>query len=486
MRNFIYTALALAFAVGCAKPKSTFNPYDLPDDDPIIIDIDTAVYHGRGQAPMCWSIYEYAWQKEQDGVGGIDYSKQQWQETIDWVAENLKPYGYDMIITDGFMAMWNDPAVNSDGYMTHYGSVALKDIIAMCEAKGLHLGVYDTPLWKHCADNTMVPGAGVTWGSLTYNESSDSPNVRFPEKTDVFSWVIPSHKGAEECFEGFFKYYASIGVHYVRMDFMCLFEDGTGAGEMPGRGYGRENYRKAFEWIHKYANKYGVFASVVMPHLYNDAEIEAEYGDMIRICADTFTGGWWHVSNWNRGFAGESWPNCANAFDGYVHWNHLCGPDKVILDGDFIRLNVFDNDAERRFEVSLHAIAGGPLNAADQKETIGKSDDGSSNLKFYQNMQINSLVKERFIGHPLGDTANLWDENNQRWWGQCKNGDYVIALFNREDYPVTRSIEFSEFGAEGLWQKTDLWTGVNEGIGSEYSAEIAPHDVKVIRLSRIE
>lgn len=53
----------------------------------------------RGQtAPLYWSIYEYAYSMEQQGVSSdaMDYTEAQWDETIDWVAANLKPYGYDM------------------------------------------------------------------------------------------------------------------------------------------------------------------------------------------------------------------------------------------------------------------------------------------------------------------------------------------------------------------------------------------------------
>ena len=33
------------------------------------------------------------------------------------------------------------------------------------------------------------------------------------------------------------------------MDFLCLFETADGAGGMPGRGYGREEYELALKYI---------------------------------------------------------------------------------------------------------------------------------------------------------------------------------------------------------------------------------------------
>lgn len=73
-----------------------------------------------------------------------------------------------------------------------------------------------------------------------YNSAKD--DVLYPDKGDVFTWIVPSHKGAKEFIDGFFKYYKKIGVEFIRMDFLCLFETADGAGGMPGRGYGREEY----------------------------------------------------------------------------------------------------------------------------------------------------------------------------------------------------------------------------------------------------
>ena len=63
--------------------------------------------HKDTKAPLYWSIYEYAYEQEKAGVSGndMDFTEAQWDEVIDWVATNLKPYGYDMVCTDGFISM---------------------------------------------------------------------------------------------------------------------------------------------------------------------------------------------------------------------------------------------------------------------------------------------------------------------------------------------------------------------------------------------
>ena len=58
-------------------------------------------------SPLYWSVYEYCWSLEKQGIPAseMDISEEQWDKIIDWVATELKPYGYDMVCTDGFIPM---------------------------------------------------------------------------------------------------------------------------------------------------------------------------------------------------------------------------------------------------------------------------------------------------------------------------------------------------------------------------------------------
>ena len=82
----------------------------------------------------------------------------------------------------------------------------------------------------------------------------------------------------------------------------------------------------------------------------------------------------------------------------------------MILDGDFIRLNTFANDEERKTAISLHLLAGGPLSVADQYNTVGDS------LRFYQNREMLALNEDGFVGKPLTNVPT--DERSQIWTGQ--------------------------------------------------------------------
>lgn len=467
--NIIASALTVLTLASCSdKIEMRYPPkYELPEL-PDVGEIHTY------KAPLYWSVYEYCYEQSQNGVANedMDISPEEWEKIIDWVATDLKPYGYDMVCTDGFIPMLANDAT---GYMTHYGSMSLKDLVAKCKDKGLKVGVYDNPLWIHGPGETKIEGTDYTFGDLYYNHSQ---NIMNPSAENMwFNWVVAENPGAREYIDGFFRHYHELGIDYIRMDFLSWYEDGKDRNMgVVGHGYGHESYARALCYIAESAKKYGIFTSLVMPHLYNDAEVEAKYGNMVRIVCDTAGGGWQHCSSQDKGMSYTTWPNCMNMFDGFAYWSHIGGREKVILDGDFIRLNKFDTDAERETVVSLQLVAGGPVTVSDQYNTIG------DNLKFYTNSEMLELNADRFVGKPLSDKLN--DKNNEVWSGQMSNGDYVVALFNRDDSPRAYSLDLGTLGITGEWKLRDLWRHADEGSVTTISATVPAHGCKVVRLSK--
>ena len=429
----------------------------------------------RRKAPLYWTVYEYLWTQENAGVANsdMDITAEHWDRIIDWMATEMLPYGYDMVCTDGFV-----PMLNRDGalYMSHYGSCSLKDIIAKCKARGLKLGIYDNPLWIRNSDNTPIPGTNKTIKDLKYNAMTDK--VERPNASDTwFTWAVSTHEGCKEYIEGFFKYYHELGVEFIRIDFLSWYEDGkdNGMGTV-GRGYGREAYELALKYIYESAAKYDMFVSLVMPHCYKDAEFEKQYGHMFRIVRDTFRGGWDHFSEASRGKARGLWPNCDNQFDGFVYWSKVAGRGKVIMDGDFTRLNTFANDEQKKSVISLQLMAGGPIAIADQYNTIG------DNARFYQNTEMLELNKDRFAGQPLSNS--IINSRNQIWYGQMTDGDWVVGFFNRDGNNKNVSFNFSEIGLEGEYKIRDLWKHADEGSANKINVNLPPYGCKIVRLSK--
>jgi hypothetical protein len=70
-------------------------------------------------------------------------------------------------------------------------------------------------------------------------------------------------------------------------------------------------------------------------------------------------------------------------------------------------------------------VAGAPLAVADQYSTIGGW------IKFYQNAELLELNLKKFVGKPLSNDTK--DVRSQIWKGPFGEGEWIVALFNRED-----------------------------------------------------
>ena len=114
-----YLIAGLAFATLLASCNS--NEWDVTSDlsvdkeDPTIGLTPLAEQEGMDYAPLYWSVYGALRQQEKDGSYPNIFTEADWDKAIDYVATHLKPYGYDMLVTDGFASMSGD-----NGYMTRY------------------------------------------------------------------------------------------------------------------------------------------------------------------------------------------------------------------------------------------------------------------------------------------------------------------------------------------------------------------------------
>ncbi len=437
--------------------------YNPPDIDP---------YH----PPLYWSVYEHHYVKEQQGVENNYISEGELMTNILWVEENLLPLGYDMIAMDG----WGDlNHLNEHGYRETHSSHWINDYAwwaCYLRSFGMHLGMYDNPLWVH--RNAVQAGATVVGTDIPLSDIIDTN-----EESLWFTWVQVDRDGAEEYVKGNIQHWADMGIRFLNVDFLSWFEDGydKNMGDV-GPDRPREHYETAMRWMFEAAEENGMLLKAVMPHLFEEAELELKYSHMFRINEDTAWGSWDRFSEDDRGNHRPWWSQWANPMDGYAYWAQVTGRDDVTLCGDFIRLNTFDNDDQRRSVISQHLMAGGPVGVTDQHNTIGE------HLWLYQNEEMLALNYDGFVGKPL--SYDPTDPMSQIWTGQMSDGDWVVALFNRESTPRTRSIDFAgdldgfSVGNNGLVR--DLWDHADLGVYALYSTRVPAHGVKVLRIKSTE
>ena len=419
-------------------------------------------------APLYWTVYENHILKPDGQENYI--SEADLAANIDWVEANLLPYGYDMIAMDG----WGDVSeLNEYGYRTSHSRHWEHDYAwwaGHLQSRGMSLGMYDNPLWVHLS--AVDAGAKIKGTDIPLEAIIDRD-----EESLWFTWVQVNRTGAEEYVRGCVEHYADMGIRYLNVDFLSWFEDGydKNLGDV-GPDRPQADYVKAMRWIREEADRHGILFKAVMPALNDEAEVERRYAHMIRINEDVSSGTWQRFSEDDRGNRRSWWSQWANPMDGYAYWSHVSGREKIILCGDFIRLNTFSNDTEKRTVVSQHLMAGGPLGVADQHNTIG------SDLWLFQNPEMLALNQDAFVGKPLdNDPAS---QDSQIWTGQMSSGDWVVAFFNRESSTRTRSIDFAAtLGLEGEHQVRDLWEHEDLGSMTSFSADVPARGVVVVRIT---
>jgi hypothetical protein len=465
MKKLSYLMALLCLMLWACKKNEQVNKSQEPAFGLNIKRTFTSTATNTVKAPLYWNPYEY------NIVHDNYIPENEWQANIDWVNQNLKSYGYNMVCIDG----WGDDSkYNTDGYRTTHSSNWAHDYAywsSYLQQRGMTLGIYNNPLWVNqiAADNgVLIKGTNIPLSTLI----NTSENAKF------FKWVQVNQPGAEQYVKGYIQFYADMGVKYLRVDFLAWFETGY------DQGYGRvgpnrpkADYEKALRWMKEACDANGIFLSLVMPNLKNEGELENQYGNMIRINDDAgINSGWSRFNNLNRGKRTlDVWSQYDNAFDGYTYWSKLSGRNKLILDGDFIRLNKFANDDERKTSISLNLIAGGPVSVADQYNSIG------NNLWLYQNTELLALNQDGFVGKPL--TNDPTTSQSQIWKGQMSNGDWIVGLFNREDAAQIRSIDFAtQLGFTGNADVKDLWQHSALGSMAFYSVSVPAHGCVILKV----
>jgi hypothetical protein len=461
LNRFLIACLAVlslgsyAGAAGAAEPTDPYKP------------------------PLYWDVYEYhiERQHQEENSTPLNPSKNadnyipesEFLANIDWVEANLKPYGYAMVAIDG----WGDTLrLNQNGYRAAHSQHWVHDYAwwsKYLRSRGMRLGMYENPLMVHVSPTdtqTKIVGTDIPVSSLID-----------PSEQSVFRWVHVDRPGAEQYVKGYIAYYANMGINHLRIDFLSWYENGFDRylGRV-GPDRPRDQYATALRWMREAADQYGVYLSFAMPHLYREAELERQSAHSFRVSEDVDYGQWWKFSEKDRGHRFPDWSQWANAADGLTYWSYLSGRDKVRVDGDFLRMNTFSTDAERRTVISMNLVAGGPIAAADRHDTIGGA------IWVYQNREMLALNEDGFVGKPrVNDPTN---EASQVWTGRMSNGDVIVGLFNRESTPRTRALSFADAGVQGEAAVRDLWQHAPLPAMSAISVQLAPHASMMLRLTQ--
>jgi len=428
----------------------------------------TPAFRPGGAGPLYWSTYGYEF------FTNSLIPEDVWKTNVDWVAETFRDDGYTMVCTDG----WIDDTqrITPHGYILSQADDWAHDWAwwaRYLKARGLGLGVYYNPLW---ATRSAVTNPSVTVVGRPDIKVADIVNADdYFDGGGLLQWVDTTRDGAEEYVKGYVAYFRDLGAVFLRIDFLAWYEVGFDQSEgTVGVAHGRSSYLQALEWMREAAGDMQL--SLVMPNLFDHGSGERRYGDLVRVDNDVSFGTWYDLSGGRQTWQPE-WSQWNNPFLGFTGFADIAGRGQTILDGDPLIMQTFGNDGERQSAINLFTMAGAAIAITDRVDTIG------DNARFFQNPEVLALRRAGLVGKPVFNNSHGFEydpssRDPERWIGQLPDGSWVVALFNRQDGPGTRtqSIDFgSVLGVAGPAAVRDLWAHRDLGSMTTYQVDLAPH-----------
>lgn len=444
--------------------------------DPVDVVTPVPARWRRGSGPLYWSTYGY------ENQFNVIMPEDEWTANVEWVETTFKPFGYTMVCTDG----WIDSTqqVTDHGYIVKHDDAWTHGWAWWADnlrRRGMQLGVYYNPLW---VTRSAIADRSVTVVGRPDVAVADVVNPNNPfDGTHQLYWVDANRDGAEEYVKGYVQYFRDLGASMLRIDFLGWYEIGYDQSEgTVCQASGRETYATVLRWMNEAAGD--MLLSLVLPNLFNHAELERVYGDMARIDDDVGQGGWFSLSEGRQTWQ-PIWSQWNSPFLGFTGFSDVSGRGELVLDGDPTIISSFATDDERRSAISLFIMAGAPIAIADRHDTIG------ANASFFQNAEVLALRDAGLVGKPLYANGHLLDydptsRDPERWVGQLPDSSWVVGLFNRTaaTQPVTKSIDFArELGFSRAARVRDLWAHEDKGEMTSWEVDLGPYASSLVTVT---
>ncbi len=420
--------------------------------------------------PMGWNSWD---------CYGAAVNEEQLLGNAQYVADNLKDYGWEYIVCD---IQWYEPKAVSNFYinfadlcMDEYSrlipavnrfpssanGVGFKAIADKIHAMGLKFGIHIMRGVPRQAvhGNTKIKGTDKTAREIASGFSVCAWN------TDMYG--VKDTEGAQEYYNSIFELYASWGIDFVKVDDIANTEF------KPHDPY---SARREIEMIRKAIDNCGraiVLSLSPGPAVVAEAFHLSQNANMWRMTGD-FWDHWDKLyamfercEKWNPHVKTGCWPDCDMLPLGKISKTCSClgGRD---------RYTNFTPD-EQKTMLTLWSVFRSPLILGGELRENRPED-----LEVITNRDILELNQYSTDNRQL-----VRNKNEAIWLCKDKDGNDVIALFNTSDEEREVTAELAYHGIEGKYKGTELWTKEEtEGIENTLTLSVAPHGVKVLRLTK--
>ncbi len=410
---------------------------------------------------------------------GLEITEEEFKKQVDYVAEKLKPSGYEYVVID---AAWYSSHVSADKkspyhharYADHdanvdaYGRLipasnkfpnakgSLKYLADYVHAKGLKIGIHV---------QRGIPWQAVEKDMPILGSAARAKDIANP--ADLCIWynamygVDMQQEGAQAYYNSLFSLYASWGIDFVKVDDLS----------MPYHADEITAIRKAITQTKRkmvFSASPGSTPVSARYHVLNNT-------DMFRVSSD-----FW-----------DTWPQLQKQFEYARQWavysvrfpGHW--PDLDMLPVGKIGTRSGDAGGERftRFTkdeqytlMTLWCISRSPLII---------SNDLTQNDAFTLDLLTNNEVLA--VSRQGSDQHQFYDQNGIiGWYSKSRQGnDHYLALFNHNDQEKQLALPLSAAGLTGNYALRDLWRKKEAGSTSgSVNVNIPAHGVVLYRLSR--
>jgi len=405
--------------------------------------------------PMGWNSWD---------CYGPTVTEAEVKANTDYMAKNLKSFGWNYIIVDIRWYVGNDkahgynekdpnyvldkfgrfmPAVNR--FPSAKGGKGFKPLADYIHSKGLKFGIHIMRGIPVIAvnQNTPIKGTNLTAKDI-YSDKDQCLWLH-----DMYT-VVPTKKGAQEYYNSLFELYASWGLDFVKVD--DLSSPIYFAGEI-------EIIRKA---IDRTGRKIVLSTSPGETPVAHADHVQ-KYANMWRTVGD-----FW-----------DSWKQLKEHFEVFERWNKWRAFG-AYPDGDMLPLGRIGIRAERGDSRMTH------FTKDEQYTLMTLWSIFKSPLMFGGNLPDNdpftlSLLTNRAVLKVLNSSTNnkqlFMDENKAAWTAdEPGTSAKYLAVFNKSDSveplkSMKITVNLKELGFNSPCVITNLWTGKVVG---KFSAEFAP------------
>lgn len=424
--------------------------------------------------PMGWNSWD---------VYGASVTEEELLRNADYLAEHLKPYGWEYVICD---IQWYEPEARSSHYtkfadlcMDEYGRLlpavnrfpsaadgkGFGPIADYIHSKGLKFGVHLMRGIPRQAVHANVPikGTDVRARSIAHPFSICSWN------TDMYG-VDVTKPGAQEYYNSVFELFAQWGIDFVKVDDICV-EYGIPGDEGTLR-YGGDEIEMLYQAIARCGRPI-VLSLSPGPAMVEQAEHLRKYAHMWRITNDLW-------DNWGNVY--DMFRRCENWSD-YV--SEGCYPDCDMLPLGHISIRGCEHGLserrtrltknEQRTMLSLWCIFRSPLMVGTELPDL---DEWT--LSLLTNEEILRVHRD---GRGAKQVCRRMD--TIIWKSEDPDGSIYLAVFNTAGWEEKIRVDLFAMDLDGTYAVRDLWEHEECGIVQDKMiVTLGTHEGKIYRLTK--